>query len=103
MKQYEFDIIAQDETHILFIEVKTRRAIPGIKNPYGRPARSVIGKKSEFLLRGVQIFLHEHKNKYNGLSPRIDVVEIYASPYCENFKPLFLNHIKNAVRKKSVF
>lgn len=96
----ETDIIAADDKYILFAEVKTRRAFPGGSHPYGTPGSAVGYKKSANLIAAAEDYLRNHRDEVFGLQPRIDVIEVYADPRADSFRPVRLNHIKNAVRKR---
>lgn len=89
----ETDIICEDETHTVFVEVKTRTPA---SDKYGRPAASVDRKKSENLIRCAEAYLRAARAEGRVTKrPRIDVVEVYF-----NQGEMKLNHIKNAVIKK---
>ena len=95
----EFDLICRKERELVFVEVKTRTALPAQKSIYGPPRRAVDSDKRTFLLRGMMQYLRE-----NGLrrevSARIDVIEVFASA-----SPMFIvhdiKHHRNAVRLRS--
>lgn len=94
---YEIDIIAKNDTHLVFAEVKTRRARPGINNRYGRPADAVNQRKQACLVNAVRLFLHEHADEYPSLIPNIDVIEVYLDPASDTYHVLEIRHFKNAV------
>lgn len=96
----ETDIIAVNSEYILFTEVKTRRAFPDGSHPYGTPAAAVDSRKSAHLIAAAEEYLRSHKEDTEGLQPRIDVIEVYLDPRSEAPKLLYLNHFKNAVRKR---
>lgn len=96
----ETDIIASNGEYILFTEVKTRRAIPEGAHPFGTPAAAVDTRKSANLIAAAEEYLRSHKAETEGLQPRIDVIEVYLDPKTDAPKLLYLNHIKNAVRKR---
>lgn len=95
----EIDIIARDDTHILFVEVKTRSARPGISAPFGRPAAAVDERKRAFLLAAAKEYLALHREEYGALTPNIDVIEVYADPASENYRVLSIRHFRNAVNR----
>lgn len=95
----ETDIIASDGKYILFTEVKTRRAFPGVSHPYGTPGSAVDRKKSSNLIAAAEEYLRTHRDETAGLQPRIDVIEVYFDPKKDGFCLVHLNHIRNAVRK----
>lgn len=86
----ELDIIAEDETHIVFIEVKMR-SDSGVQKRYGRPSAAVNLKKRERILNSVHYYIKEKKPSKK---PRVDVVEILApSADPRDFK---ITHIRAA-------
>lgn len=95
---YEFDIIAQDETHIVFVEVKTRKTYPDIPHRFGRPASAVNYSKRQKLIAGVKKYMKKYRAELQGLQPRIDVIEVYVSPDSEKYKVLKIVHMPNSVR-----
>jgi len=97
MGHLEIDIIAGNETHILFAEVKTRRAYPGAKNRFGRPADAVDTKKRSRLLSAARLFMRENAHVCGERIPNIDVIEVYADPASETYRVLEIRHFRNAV------
>ncbi len=69
----ELDLIAENETHLLFIEVKTRSDF-GIPSKYGRPGAAVDWKKRKHLSDAAKQYLIAHPTTKK---PRIDVIEVY--------------------------
>ncbi len=76
----EADILAEDDTHFVFVEVKCRRERPDAPDAFGRPARAVTAKKKEHMLTMAKAYLHEHPEVLEVRSPRLDVIEVYLSP-----------------------
>lgn len=72
----EIDFVAEDDTSLVFVEVKTRTARPGVPSRYGRPARAVDSGKRQRTVLAAEAYLREHPT---GKQPRIDVVEVYLS------------------------
>ena len=72
----EIDLILQNETHLVFVEVKTRHAVPGGRSRYGRPADAVNKAKRARVAEAAQAYLRAHPTK---LQPRIDVAEVYVT------------------------
>ena len=93
----EIDIIAKNDTHLVFVEVKTRRAYPGVPTKYGRPADAVDTKKQTHLMAAARMYLYEHRNEYEELIPNIDVLEVYVDPSAKIYRVLEIRHFKNAV------
>ena len=79
----EIDIIAQDDTDIIFVEVKTRK-----NNRCGIPAESVDKKKQTKIKNTSLEFINQ--NDLARANFRFDVIEIILSS-----KPT-INHIENA-------
>ena len=69
----EIDLICEDETHIVFVEVKTRKNT-GASLRYGRPSAAVTQKKAMRLLSAAQEYLYRYRPQKR---PRIDVFEVY--------------------------
>lgn len=98
----EIDIIAEDDGHIVFVEVKAR-AQTRANMRFGRPCTAVDWRKKQKLLRCVSEYIRREKPTK---APRIDVVEVYFSPIDEGtpidvsaLLPIKINHIRNAVHK----
>ena len=72
----EIDLILQNDTHLVFVEVKTRHAVPGVRSRYGRPADAVNRAKRARVVEAAQAYLREHPTR---LQPRIDVAEVYVT------------------------
>ncbi|MHB1152756.1 MAG: YraN family protein [Eubacteriales bacterium] len=93
----EIDIIAENETHIIFIEVKSRTESP-VQSQYGRPSLAVNAKKQVHILKSTKKYLQMFKPLK---SPRIDVIEQLISPVeGTEFIQIKINHIKAAVHDK---
>ncbi len=95
----ETDIIAVNDRYIIFVEVKTRRAYPSYRYVGERPSQAVDHKKQLKLIEGAKRYLNKFESEYSHLQPRIDVIEVYASPDSEDYKVLKIHHIENAVTK----
>lgn len=96
----EIDIIAENETHIIFVEVKTRADTPS-QTKYGRPALAVNAKKREHLLKTAKMYLQIHKPEK---SARIDVIEqLTSSVEGTDLIQVKINHVKAAVYDKGYY
>ena len=73
MAQVIYDIICENESEILFVEVKTRTDAE-FSLRYGRPAAAVTKKKLENMTLCARQYLYETKCPKK---PRIDVIEVY--------------------------
>ena len=72
----EIDLILKSDTHLVFVEVKTRHAVPGTRSRFGRPADAVNKAKRARTVEAAKAYLREHPTP---LQPRIDVAEVYVS------------------------
>lgn len=92
----EIDIIATDETYLVFAEVKTRTCDTDLYLPYSiSPASAVTRQKQQRIIEAAERYLL--KNPMVDKQPRLDVIEIYVSN--KNKKLLKINHIVNAFEK----
>lgn len=91
----ETDIICETETHLLFVEVKSRTDLGGTSR-YGRPAVAVDERKKAHLLAAAEAYLRENPTEKK---PRIDVIEVYLIRYGGEYvlSPKGIKHIENAV------
>ena len=83
----EIDIIAQDKSYIVFVEVNTRSV-----GAWVTPAEAVTSSKQRKIIQTAGLFLQNHTTK---LQPRFDVIEVWT----EKDDPLSLveiNHIVGA-------
>lgn len=74
MGHNEIDLILQNETHLVFVEVKTRHALPSSPSRYGRPAAAIDQGKRARMRKAAEDYLRENPTN---LQPRIDVAEVY--------------------------
>ena len=74
MSRNEIDLILQNETHLVFVEVKTRHATPGARSRFGRPAAAIDKSKRERMRKAAEDYLRQNPTH---LQPRIDVAEVY--------------------------
>ena len=70
----EIDLILQNETHLVFVEVKTRHTDPNTPSRFGRPAAAINKEKRARMRKAAEDYLREHPTH---LQPRIDVAEVY--------------------------
>lgn len=70
----ELDLILEDDTTLVFVEVKTRTMTPGMASRYGRPSRAVNAGKRQRTVLAAEAWLRAHPTTKQ---PRIDVAEVY--------------------------
>lgn len=99
LNHLETDIIAKNDTHIIFAEVKTRSEYPDSNHAFGRPAAAVDQSKRAKLIAAAEEYLRRNRTAVSGLQPRIDVIEVYLKPGSEKYKVLKIVHMENAVRR----
>ncbi len=97
----EIDIIAEDDSFFVFVEVKTRSVQHEGSSVYGSPARAVDSKKRSDTVKAAIQYL---KSNYTEKQPRIDVIEVYMKER-DAEKSVFpqvlkINHIRNAFDAK---
>lgn len=96
----EIDVVAENDSFVVFAEVKTRRQFPDKNTDFGTPASAVNVLKQSNLIRSAEQYLLEHPTNK---SPRIDVIEVYTDPSVDTYKVLEIRHIENAVTKRGKF
>jgi putative endonuclease len=72
----EIDLILRSETHLVFVEVKTRHASSESRTRFGRPAAAIDKDKRARMRKAAEDYLREHPTP---LQPRIDVAEVYVN------------------------
>jgi putative endonuclease len=70
----ELDLIVENETHLVFVEVKSRHQAYGTESRFGRPASAVTRDKRMRIVSAAKGHLREHRIYKQ---PRIDIVEVY--------------------------
>ena len=70
----ELDLIVENETHLVFVEVKARHQAYGAESRFGRPASAVTRDKRMRTVSAAKGYLREH---HTYKQPRIDIVEVY--------------------------
>ena len=97
MSKNEIDIIAEDDSFLVFVEVKTRSVHHEGSSLYGSPARAVDSKKRSNTVKAAIDYL---RINYTEKQPRIDVIEVYMKERNNenSIHPqiLSINHIRDA-------
>ena len=70
----EIDLILENETHLVFVEGKTRHAVPGAVSRFGRPAAAIDKGKRERMRKAAVDYIRQNPSTRQ---PRIDVAEVY--------------------------
>ena len=78
MSHNELDLILRNETSLVFVEVKARHAVRGVRSGYGRPAAAVNKAKQARTVEAAKAYLRAHPTD---LCPRIDVAEVYMTQH----------------------
>lgn len=92
----EADIIATNKTHIIFVEVKTRRSD---LNNTSRPASAVNKDKRSNLISFASSYIKSLPEKHIKKQMRIDVCEILVFQKGNRLKVKDINYIKNAISR----
>jgi len=85
----ELDIIAENRSYVVFVEVKTRK-----DTAHGEAREFVDASKQRKLLYAAQAWLAAKECEKQ---PRFDVIEIYAPEGTATKKPV-INHLQDAFR-----
>lgn len=85
-RQGELDIIAQKRGYIVFVEVKLRK-----NSDFGEAREFVTYAKQQRCIAAAELWLAQNETE---LTPRFDVIEIYAPNGMTN-RGLRINHIEN--------
>ena len=85
----EIDLIAETDTHLVFVEVKTRSS-----ETFGSPAEAVTKKKQLHMLTAAEAYLTDN---FSEKEIRFDIIEVYA--HIINQHPIIerINHIPDIV------
>ncbi|MBQ9162005.1 MAG: YraN family protein [Clostridia bacterium] len=86
----EIDLIVEDTSFLVFVEVKARTAQYNGASRYGRPASAVDSKKRARIAAAAEEYLRQNPTDKQ---PRIDVLEVYVGK--DGTLPKVL-HIRNA-------
>ena len=70
----ELDLIVENETHLAFVEVKSRHQTYGVESRFGRPASAVTRDKRLRTVSAAKSYLRAHPTYKQ---PRMDIVEVY--------------------------
>lgn len=90
----EIDIIAGNDTYILFCEVKTRA-----KNALGTPAEAVTAAKQKKLIKTAYDYLYKHPCD---CQPRFDVIEVETDT-SGDFSRVAIRMIENAFSVENAY
>ena len=90
----EIDLVAQDGTELVFVEVRTRRAAG-----YGTPQESITAEKREHLQAAAQDYLQKRRPEpaQSEIPWRIDLISVRFDRNAEQGRPPLLEHLKYAV------
>ncbi|MBP3436116.1 MAG: YraN family protein [Clostridia bacterium] len=83
----EIDIIAADDTYIVFVEVKSRA-----RDSYYAPREAVTAAKQQRIIKTALLYLAEHPEPRQ---PRFDVIEVVTEPG-QPMTVVSLEHLENA-------
>ena len=90
----ETDIIATNKTHVLFVEVKTRRSD---KSNINRPSDAVNSSKKDNLLKFAYYYMKTLPKRHASKQPRMDVCEVIVEAYeGDTLRVCDKNYIENA-------
>ncbi len=96
INRLETDIIATNKTHLIFVEVKTRRTD---LNNLLRPAAAVDVSKRENLVSFARAYTKRLPSKHASKQQRIDVCEVFVHQKGNKLSVDELNYIENAVSR----
>lgn len=91
---YELDIIARSRSHLVFVEVKTRRLLPESESCLTKPAAAVDKNKQLHILSAARAYLAAFPQRKRRI--RFDIIEVYLDPRHSKSKILKIHHIPAA-------
>ena len=91
----ELDLVVEDRTTRRFIEVKTRRQLPGAESRYGTPMAAVASDKRRHILNAARRYTAAHPTRKTA---QFDIVEVYLDPTCDAPRVLAVHHLQDAFR-----
>ena len=95
----EIDIIAECESAVVFVEVKTRTTA-SISEKEPRPASAVTPKKQRSIISAAKGYLATHRPDKH---VRFDIIEVYVDKDERGRRTLKLKHLENAFNKNTAY
>ncbi len=99
MLEHEIDIIAECESAVVFVEVKTRDT-ESISPKEPRPASAVTPKKQRGIISAAKGYLATHRPQKH---VRFDIIEVYISKDERGKRTARLKHLENAFNKNTAY
>ena len=99
MLEHEIDIIAECESAVVFVEVKTRTTA-SISEKEPRPASAVTPKKQRSIISAAKGYLATH---HPDKHVRFDIIEVYVDKDERGRRTLKLKHLENAFNKNTAY
>ena len=99
MLEHEIDIIAECESAVVFVEVKTRTTA-SISEKEPRPASAVTPKKQRSIISAAKGYLATHRPDKH---VRFDIIEVYVDKDERGRRTLKLKHLENAFNKNTAY
>ena len=93
----EIDIVAEDKSFLIFVEVKTRSGVGSYEYDYGSPATAVTHAKRKRTIEAARAYLYKNPSQKE---PRFDVIEVYLGNTAFTLSPEVqkIEHIEDAFR-----
>ena len=91
----ELDLVAEDRKTRRFIEVKTRRQLPGGESRFGTPMAAVTSDKRRHILNAARRYMAAHPTRK---TIQFDIVEVYLDPVGDALRVLAVRHLQDAFR-----